>query len=57
MIKVVVVVNGGCVTSVFSDDPHVKVEVFDIDNLRDSEMTTGQIDSRLFDATKDLTEV
>lgn len=42
-IKILVYVRGGNVQGISSTDPHVQVEMFDVDNLRDS-MTGDEID-------------
>lgn len=57
MVKVVVVIHGGSVTGVFSDDPHVSCEVIDIDSLENSGTPPDEIDNILYFATKDLTEI
>ena len=37
MTRIIVEVRGGCVTSIFSDDSEIKVEVLDYDNLKESD--------------------
>ena len=43
MTKILVYVEGGVVQSVLSDNPNIKVEVFDVDNLKTEDISKKDI--------------
>jgi hypothetical protein len=40
--EIIVVIEGGCCTAVFSEDPNVKVELLDWDNAKDGDATPAE---------------
>ena len=53
--KIVVVVRGGLVESIYSNDPELEVTLLDVDNMEaEEDLTNSQIDKIIESESKDL---
>jgi len=45
MPKVIIEVEGGCITEIHSDDPDLVVDIYDWDNIKQGDMTDEEIEA------------